>query len=151
MKALSIHSFYASAIACGLKAVELRSWRTSHKGDLLICSTKRDQFTKGLKERFVFGKALAVAELLGCIPYEESHRDAAFVDEEDEISEGTYSWVLDNIRPIKPFDVKGRLSLFDVDTAGVEYLGIAPTTEDGSEEIQDYWINHGYITTKPWG
>ena len=149
MKALSIHSYYASAIACGLKSVELRSWETSHKGNLLICSTKKDCKNKDLKDSFIFGKALAVAELVGCIKFEESHREASFADNDEDL-DGLYSWALDNIRPIKPFDVKGQLRLFDVDTSNLEYLGFSISSAEDFNRIQDYWIEHGYIKEKPW-
>lgn len=149
MKALSIHSYYASAIACGLKSVELRSWETSHNGDLLICSTKKDCSRKELKDSFIFGKALAVAELVGCVKFEESHREASFADDGENL-DGLYSWVLDNIRPIKPFDVKGQLRLFDVNTSNIEFLGYTVSSPEEFHRIQNYWLEKRYIKEKPW-
>ena len=41
MKALSIHPIYAMCIVTGQKTVECRSWTTSYRGDILICSTAK--------------------------------------------------------------------------------------------------------------
>lgn len=154
MKALSIHSYYASAIACGLKTIELRSWETSYAGDLLICSTVKDCKNKDLKDFLIFGKALAVVNLIGCIPFEDpNHRHNAFVDDDEEINpKGLYSWCFNNVRPIKPFDVKGQLRLFNVDTNknNLEYLPFDVSTDVGAIALQEYWKSHGYIKEYPW-
>lgn len=154
MKALSIHSYYASAIACGLKFIELRSWETSYTGNVLICSTVQDCKNKDLKDFLIFGKAIAVVNLVGCTPFESSHRQAAFVDDDEVITnpEKLYSWVLDDIRPIKPFDVKGQLRLFNVDVqeTDLEYLPFDVSTDVGAIALQEYWKSHGYIKEYPW-
>ena len=41
MTAISIWEPWATAMLLGLKRIETRSWPTSHKGDLLICASKR--------------------------------------------------------------------------------------------------------------
>lgn len=152
MKALSIHPIYASAIACGLKRIELRNWETSYTGDLLICSTKKDCDDRELKDLFMFGKALAVASLVGCTPFERSHRQFTLVDESVDNFElfGLKSWVLDNVRPIRPFDIKGQQRIFNVDAPQMEFLNFDVTTDDGAIALQDYWINSGYIKERPW-
>jgi hypothetical protein len=38
------------------------------------------------------------------------------------VYEGAYSWVLENIRPVKHFPVKGKLSLFEVDDHLIEFI-----------------------------
>ena len=43
MKALSIMPYYASCIASGEKVEEYRSWKTDHRGDLLICASSRNE------------------------------------------------------------------------------------------------------------
>ena len=155
MKALSIHSYYASAIACGLKTIELRSWETSYSGDLLICSTVQDCKNKDLRDFLIFGKAIAMVNLIGCIPFEDSnHRDKAFVDNDEVITnpEKLYSWCFNNVRPIKPFDVKGQLRLFNVDVqeTDIEYLPFDVSTDVGAIALQEYWKSHGYIKEYPW-
>ena len=41
VKALSIHPYYAQAIVTGLKTIEVRTWRTDYRGDIVICSTAK--------------------------------------------------------------------------------------------------------------
>lgn len=40
-KAISLHQPWASLVALGLKNYETRSWGTSYRGNLLICSAKK--------------------------------------------------------------------------------------------------------------
>lgn len=153
MKALSIYSPYASAIANGIKIIELRSWRTSYTGKLLICSTKENSKCKDMKDDFIFGKALAVVDLIGCEPVQEQFLDFALVDTDDpeyDLNDykDLYAWGLDNIKPIKPFDVKGKLRLFDVDESQIEYLDI--DLEKNPSALQEYWLENGYIKKPVW-
>jgi hypothetical protein len=41
MKALSVRQPYASAILAGVKTLEIRSWQTHYRSDLLICATAK--------------------------------------------------------------------------------------------------------------
>lgn len=153
MKALSIYSPYASAIANGLKIIELRSWGTSYTGKLLICSTKENSKSKDMKNEFIFGKALAVVDLLGCEPVTEEYLDFALVDRDDpeynfDDYKNLYAWGLDHVKPIKPFDVKGKLRLFDVDESQIEYLDI--DFEKNPSALQDYWLKNGYVKKPFW-
>lgn len=153
MKALSVYSPYASAIANRIKVVELRSWRTSYTGKLLICSTKENSKRKDMKDDFIFGKALAVVDLIGCEPVDEFYLDYALVDKDDpeynfNDYKGLYAWALVNVKPIKPFDVKGKLRLFDVDESQIEYLDI--DLEKNPSALQDYWLENGYIKKPVW-
>ena len=56
---------YADAIVAGVKFVECRNWRTTHRGGLVICSTERPEMP-GL----LCGYALGVVELIGIVPFE---------------------------------------------------------------------------------
>jgi hypothetical protein len=42
MKALSVKNPFAGLIVAGLKTYEVRSYKTSHRGKLAICSTQKD-------------------------------------------------------------------------------------------------------------
>jgi activating signal cointegrator 1 len=93
MKALSLWQPWASAIACGAKRIETRSWETSYRGPLLIHAAKTKDWLPyreirsdlgsergevGFKavmaakipSEFVFplGALIAVAELVACLP-----------------------------------------------------------------------------------
>lgn len=103
MKALSVKQPWANMIASGEKTIELRIWETDYRGPLLICSSKRPYIEPA-------GCAIAIVDLVDC-------RRATKADEEKACSiiwTTDYAWVLDNVRRIIPFKVKGELNLFDV-------------------------------------
>ena len=106
MKALSIHPYFALQIFFLEKTVECRSWTTKYRGDILICST-----AKKFKET-IPGHALCVVTLKDIVPMKKEHLEAACMYE-DEYSADTYAWILDNVRVIEPFAVKGKLSLWE--------------------------------------
>lgn len=97
MKALSLYPENAAAVAWGDKLVEYRSWKTDHRGPLLICAGARK--TKG----FLAGHALCVMNL------EEIYH----------FPDGSYGWRFSPFQTglsyhIEPFPVKGRQRLFTV-------------------------------------
>ena len=50
MKAISIHAPWGAQIMAGWKTEEYRSWQTDYRGDLLICTSKKQygpQFLHG--------------------------------------------------------------------------------------------------------
>lgn len=104
MKALSVQQPWASQIAAGSKTIETRTWPTEYRGDLLIVST--------LSPKIIgcpLGKALCIVRLVDSRP----------MTKEDELAarsrwfNGAFAWVLDDLRPIVPFKVKGQLGLYD--------------------------------------
>lgn len=122
MKAISVKQPWAWAIAEGYKTIETRVWSTTHRGDLLIvASLKPDQlvldaFTEEfgyavLARQLEYGKALCTARLIDCRPMTKADEEAARCD----VYDGAFSWVLEDVRKIKPFPVKGRLGLYEVD------------------------------------
>ena len=104
MKALSVKQPWANLIASGQKTIETRLWRTDYRGPLLICSSKKPMI-------YPSGAALCIADLIDCRRMLPSDEAAACC----EIYDGAYAWVLSNIRPIKPFPVKGQLGIFEVE------------------------------------
>ena len=129
MKALSIHPVYAMCIVTGQKTVECRSWTTNYRGAILICSTAKKE--KGA----IPGHALGVVTLKDIVPFQRKHLKGAMMDEyypED------YAWILTNPRVIKPFPVKGKLSLWTCEHE-IEYLPV-PKNEAEDEELgRIYW------------
>ena len=114
MKAISIKQPWAHLIATGKKTIETRTWETYYRGELLIVSSKIS--VKGYHGfgDLPLGQAVAVAILTDCrlmIKYDE---ESTLCD----IYSGAYSWVLENIRQIKPFPVKGRLRIYEVEVEG---------------------------------
>ncbi len=103
MKAISLKQPWANYVASGKKTIETRKWSTKHRGKLLIVSSK-------YPDRPPAGYALAVVELVDCRPMVKADEKAAMC----KVYPKAYSWMLKNIRKIKPFPVKGQLSLYEV-------------------------------------
>ena len=110
MKALSVRAPYIFDIMKGSKTIEYRTWQTPHRGDLLLVSSSNPRasyYNKkdggwceyNFKNRLPFGYAMCVINLTECRKVREE-----------------YHWLFDNVRPVIPFPVKGKLHLFDVDT-----------------------------------
>ena len=97
VKALSVRQPYASQIARGEKLEEYRGRRTHHRGELLICASKSPRLAGPDGLALPTGVAVALVEVVGC-------RETA----------SGFAWVLDNIRPVQPFPVTGRLGIYEV-------------------------------------
>ncbi len=104
MKALSVKQPWANMIARGEKTIELRSWRTRYRGDLMICSSALPDIPPA-------GAALAIVKLVYC-------KKATQADEERAccvVRVGRdFAWILENVRRIRPWPVKGAQGLFNV-------------------------------------
>lgn len=101
MKAISINEPWASMILKGKKTIETRTWKTKHRGPLLLCASKRPQSK-------ISGMAFAVADLMDC-------RDMTIDDEPAaccKIYPSAKAWILINIRLIDRFPVKGKQGIF---------------------------------------
>lgn len=127
MKALSIHPLYAMQIFFLEKTVENRTWKTNYRGDILICST-----VKRYKDT-IPGHALCVVTLKDVVPMKKEHLEAAQMFEE-EYNPDSYAWILENVRIIKPFEVKGKLSLWECDH-DIEYIDGVDVSEEENERI----------------
>ncbi|MCY4541392.1 MAG: ASCH domain-containing protein [Rhodobacteraceae bacterium] len=113
MKALSVKQPWANLIASGRKTIETRTWATRHRGPLLIVSSKKPNIAPA-------GSAVAVAKLVDC-------RRMTKADEADaccSVYADAVSWILEDVRPIRPFPVKGSLGVYNVpyDPAELEEL-----------------------------
>jgi len=105
MKAISIKQPWANMIRDGLKTIETRTRSTTHRGELLICSSKSPSI-------YPAGYALAIVDLMDCRPMEKADEEAARC----EVYPGAWAWVLRNVRPISIFPVRGQLGLFEAPT-----------------------------------
>lgn len=103
MKALSVKEPWLTDIVEGRKSIETRTWRTSHRGDLLLVGSKKPTGKYS-------GKAACVVNLVDCRPMIVEDEEPA----KCKLYTGAYSWVLDNVRPIVPFAVRGQLGLYEV-------------------------------------
>lgn len=104
VKALSVQQPWASLIAAGKKTIEVRDKRTSHRGPLLICATKRPPVPP-------FGCMVALVDIVECRPMTEADELAA----QCKYTPGQVAWVLDNVRPVPNHPITGNRGLFDRD------------------------------------
>lgn len=123
MKALSIDPDFAMCVALGEKTIEFRTWATKHRGDLLVCSTKRPSDVGSPR-----GFALGVVDLVDVRPFRRKDRDAAMMD----CAPKGFAWVLERPRLVKPFAVRGMPGLFDV-SHDIEF-------DDGDEHLAEWFV-----------
>lgn len=111
MKALSVKQPWTEAIRQGLKPLEIRTWKTDYRGDILICASVLPDPEFDLSgENLILGHALCIVELFDITDFLPEHANAACID----YFPGAFAWHLRNVREIKPFPVKGKLGLFEV-------------------------------------
>lgn len=135
MKVITIKQPWASLIAEGYKEYEFRTWKTKHRGEILIHAGKGVD-RKAMK-RFVH---LNLEYPAGCIIAKANLTDCVYIDEDmakmlqakdnlvyygfiDKVSntgnyekvwEG-YGFKLEDVKKIDPIFVNGQLSLWDYD------------------------------------
>lgn len=85
MKAIVIRQPWAEMILNGEKKIEYRTWATKHRGWILIVSEKM---------------AIGMMEII----------DIKYNEKED-----IYEWRIGRVKRIKPFPVKGKLRIFEVE------------------------------------
>ena len=103
MKALSIKEPWISMIVNGEKTIETRTWYTYHRGDILLVGSCKPvgKFS---------GKAACIATIVECRPMTVKDEENAGCS----LYLGAVSWVLANIRPVKPVSIKGQLGIYNV-------------------------------------
>ncbi len=104
MKALSVKQPWANMIASGEKSIETRTWSTEYRGDLLIVSSKKPPISPA-------GFALVIVRLVGCRPMTSQDESLARCA----IYPGAYSWVLEFVRKVRAFPVRGKLGIYEVE------------------------------------
>lgn len=146
IRALSLWEPWATLMRLGEKTVETRSWPTAYRGPLLICASKRRDLRElrddlrhpafrrvlvregetlsACLERLHFGKAVAIVDLVECIPTEDAlrlghvDREASFGD----YSSGRWAWRTTNLRAIEPFPIRGHQGLW-IESVDAALLG----------------------------
>lgn len=113
MRALSVKQPWANLIASGCKTIETRTWTTRYRGLLLIASSKTPNI-------FPAGSAVAIAKLVDCRRMTRADEAGACCD----AYPNAMSWVLEDIRRIRPFPLKGALGVFKcvVDPSQLEVI-----------------------------
>lgn len=103
LKALSLKQPWANMIASGRKTIETRRWPTDYRGPLLIVSSRTPNIPPA-------GYAVALVTLSDCRPMTKTDESEAGCA----VYPGAYAWVLNDIRRLKPFPVKGQLGIYEV-------------------------------------
>jgi ASCH domain len=145
VKAISLWQPWASLIILGYKHFETRSWPTSYRGKLLICSAKKD--SEDLHSTYLYlaeqcgidttkypwkalpkGYAVAICDLVDCVKM-----TPAFIASQSETQlrcgdwkPGRFAWKLENIQPIEPIPIRGKQGLWDVDLPMLEQIQALP-------------------------
>jgi hypothetical protein len=149
MKAISVQQPFAFEILSGQKTIEVRTWDTLHREDLLICSSGKPAFSRVEMEEmeeeygctFLYGHALCIVRVADVRNMRKGDEEKALVDE---IDPEAYSWVLEDVRPVIPFPLKGKQGFFDVDD---DLIGVSPfkyddpVTVKGGTLAQDFEID----------
>lgn len=122
MKVITIRQPWASLIINGYKEYEFRSWKTKHRGELLIHASKGFN-----KEEILKFKELNIDFPTGCIIGKVILEDCLEVDDnlEKELMQknklvygltknrGGYAWKLSNPIKVDKVYINGKLSLWD--------------------------------------
>ena len=134
MKALSVKQPWATFLVYGEKTIEVRSWRTKYRGELLICASAAESnvWIQNDDEQPLLlpaGATLGVVRLIECRPATAADADAALC----EIPQGAYAWVIDASQAYdtRPDKVIGRLRLFEVADKHIHRL-----------DDEDHWWNY---------
>lgn len=133
MKALSVREPWASMLIDGGKTIEVRSWSTDYRGELLICASASP------KDFFWHHEAANVDRLLpaGCILGIVNLIDVRKMTPKDNRASigsyipGAYAWVVETVCSCRPDKIIGKLRLFDVPDEKVVRL-----------EPGDWWANY---------
>lgn len=113
MKALSVKQPWASLIRDGIKTLEVRSWRTDHRGSLLIVASKqpdrRPRASPYAPERPVYGAAVCLVTLVDVRQGTPRDRGRALVN-----PQGQFVWELEDAMPVEPIRITGQMGLYSV-------------------------------------
>lgn len=112
-RALSVKQPYAQRIITGEKTIEVRSLNTTHRGDVMICSSQAP-----VLEGYMSGATLGLVELYDVKPIEDftpEDWEATTIPPEDrpKITRG-FGWMLRNPRRVVEFPVKGQLGVWNL-------------------------------------
>lgn len=127
MKVITIKQPFATLIAEGLKEYEFRTWRTKYRGDILIhaglgVDKKAMKKFEHLNLEYPSGCIIAKVTITDCIKINEEERimlkeknELVYSGIIDDKEWNGYGFKLENVEKIKPINIKGKLSLWEID------------------------------------
>lgn len=116
MKALSVKQPWACLLAEGIKKIEVRSWATEHRGDLLICASAspKDCFwhdpVDDVNRLLHAGCMIGIVNLVDVRKLKKTDSDLSLCDYEP----SAFAWVVEPVSFVRPDKIIGKLKLFDV-------------------------------------
>jgi len=111
LRAITIRQPWASLIMAGIKPVENRTWKTTHRGVLVIHAGRNE--AKAMTEHGDRLEDFPNGALIGTVRVVDCVRDS---DSEWAIP-GQWHWILADPRPCRPRPAKGALSLWTPEPA----------------------------------
>jgi len=125
VKVVTIKQPFATLIKEGIKEYEFRTWKTKHRGKILIhagqgIDKKAMKKYEHLNLEYPSGQIIAEATLTDCIPIDEEARK--MLEEKNPLVYSSiikhkewkgYGWKLENVKSIDPIPIKGKLSLWE--------------------------------------
>lgn len=122
VRAICVRDPWVSLIERGCKTIEIRSWRTHVRGQVLLVSSARQERASKLPpgvtliESPELGVTRVMVEVVDVRPMTNEDARAAMVPHDASL----FSWVLANPRTVNRVAVKGKLGFFRVPVAGLE-------------------------------
>lgn len=125
IRALWWYQPFASLMLPPFDKDETRGRETKVRGKVLICSCKKpydievvneiagprqywriveSQIMDWNDQNDMFGKAIAIGDLIDSYPMKIGHEDKCYV----QYREGLWVWKFANVQPIEPFEIKGK-------------------------------------------
>ncbi|MGC8622286.1 MAG: ASCH domain-containing protein, partial [Caldisphaera sp.] len=123
MKCLSIKQPFADLVVSGKKTIEIRSWKTNYRGELLIHASRYpDKYALkrfGVDEKNIqLGRVIGKVNLVDCKVYTNEWdflRDRNLHLAEEYKADCRYGFVFENPVKLKtPLSLKGKLGIFNV-------------------------------------
>ncbi|MEM4252095.1 MAG: ASCH domain-containing protein [Candidatus Nitrosotenuis sp.] len=149
-KCLSVSQPFAYLIISGKKKIELRSWNTNFRGDILIHAPlkirKSDCRRLHVEGNLVTGAIVGKATLHDVKKYGTKREwidDVRYHLASSVFSSKRYGFLLKNAKAFSiPIPCKGRLGLFDVQIGATGPNDVQIASDIFDEEYRTQWINH---------
>ena len=130
MKCLSVKQPYAEFIVKGLKTIELRSWNTSYRGELLIHASAVPD-PEGIKRFNIDESSIQKGAIIGKVflyGVKEYPNTLAILEDKDRhlageayVNKSKFGFLLREAKAITPIKAKGSLGIYEVNLGGVSY------------------------------
>jgi hypothetical protein len=116
MKALSVKQPWACLLVEGVKKIEVRSWSTNYRGNLLICASASPKncfwhdSVDDVKRLLHAGCMIGVVNLVDVRRMSDSDAELSLCDYDPD----AYAWAVEPVSYVRPDKIIGKLNLFDV-------------------------------------